>query len=80
MEKYGIRNHFKIGDWIVGIGKYRGISEVFEHTLDSGEKVLQPFHNLNIYDHKKFRLATHEEKNKEIFNKLVRMWSTLEQD
>ena len=55
-EKKVMRDAYKDGDWVFGIGSHKGCSEVFE-----GYGFLQPFEYLNDFDPTHFRLATHEE-------------------
>lgn len=52
-----IRNVFNNGDWVVGIGKHEGCSQVFTGTYGD----MQPFSYLNDYEPNNFRLATDKE-------------------
>jgi len=54
-----IRDAFKIGDFVVGIGPHRGCSNVFEGN--GGH--YQPFSYLDDFDPAHFRLATEDEKS-----------------
>ena len=54
-DKYAaLKEKFKDGDWVVGLGENIGCSQVF--TGDSGD--FQPFSYLNSTDPEGFRLAT----------------------
>ena len=55
-EKKVMRDAYKDGDWVFGIGPHKGCSEVFE-----GYGHLQPFSYLDDFDPGHFRLATEEE-------------------
>ena len=52
-----VREAFKIGDWVLGVGEHGGCSEVFEG--DSCD--YQPFSYLDDYNPSNFRLATSDE-------------------
>lgn len=52
-----VREAFKPGDWVFGIGEHVGCSPVFEGYNGS----YQPFDYLNDFDPAHFRLATVEE-------------------
>jgi len=54
-----VREQFKDGDYVVGVGKHKGCSQVFTEY-----GVTQPFSYLNDYDPANFRLATDKEVNK----------------
>ena len=56
-KKMVIKEVFKDGDWVFGIGPHQGCSQVF--TGSSGD--FQPFDFLNDYDPAHFRLATEDE-------------------
>ena len=51
-----LKKKFKVGDWVFGIAKHKGCSEVFE-----GYGQFHPFDYLNDFDPDNFRLATAEE-------------------
>jgi len=55
-EKKVMRDTYKDGDWVFGIGPHKGCSPVFE-----GCGHLQPFSYLHDYDPAHFRLATTDE-------------------
>lgn len=56
-KKKAIKEVFKDGDWVFGIGPHKGCSQVF--TGSSGD--FQPFDYLNDYDPAHFRIATDKE-------------------
>ena len=47
---------FKIGDWVKGVGKHEGVSQVF-----MGYGFLQPFTYLDCFEPEQFKLATSSE-------------------
>lgn len=56
-EKYeSLLKKFKEGDWVFGIGKYKGCSQIFW-----GHGKLYPFDYLNDFNPENFRLATEKE-------------------
>ena len=55
-EKIALREKFKDGDWVFGIGDNKGCSEVF-----TCYGVMQPFSYLNDYNPDNYRLATEAE-------------------
>ena len=57
-KKKAIKEAFKDGDWVFGIGEHKGCSQVF--TGSGGD--FQPFDFLNDYEPSHFRFATEEEK------------------
>jgi hypothetical protein len=59
-ESVAVREVFKPGDWIFGLGEHKGCSEVFMGYLWD----YQPFSFLNDFDPRNFRLATADEVNK----------------
>jgi hypothetical protein len=57
-NKYkAVKEAFKDGDWVFGIGEHIGCSMVFDHDTD----MPQPFSYLNATNPDDFRLATDEE-------------------
>lgn len=57
-DKYSkIRENFKDGDWIYGIGEHKGCSMAF----DFDTKHPQPFSYLDATDPNEFRIATKKE-------------------
>ena len=58
MKDAAVKESFKPGDYLVGIGPHKGCSQVFQGAYDD----YQPFHYLNDFDPSHFRLATDEEK------------------
>ena len=52
-----IRKVFKNGDWVFGIGKHKGCSQVFSGTYGD----MQPFSYLDDFDPNDFRIATDNE-------------------
>lgn len=57
-DKYSsVKEKFKDGDWVFGIGEHKGCSEVF--TGPSGD--FQPFSFLNATNPDDFRLANKKE-------------------
>lgn len=57
MKYKAIRENFKNGDWVFGIGEHIGCSQVF----DMETKNPQPFSYLDSVDTSDFRLATEDE-------------------
>jgi len=57
-DKYkAVREKFKEGDWVFGLGEHKGCSPVFDHV----KYHLQPFSYLNATNPDDFRLATVDE-------------------
>jgi len=52
----GVKEKFKDGDWIFGLGAHKGCSEVF-----TAHGVVQPFSYLDDYNPDNFRIATPNE-------------------
>ena len=58
MDKFkALRDKFKNGDWVYGIGEHKGCSYVF----DQDKPHIQPFSYLGATNPNDFRLATDEE-------------------
>ena len=58
VDKYkDLREKYKEGDWVFGIGKHVGCSMVFDHDKPD----IQPFSYLGSTNLDDFRLATKEE-------------------
>lgn len=58
-DKYSkVKEVFKNGDWVFGIGEHKGCSQVF--TGDGGD--FQPFSYLEATNPDDFRLATDDER------------------
>ncbi len=55
-EYEDVRQIYKDGDWVTGIGKYQGCSIVFDSDTN-----MQPFSFLHCTNPSEFRLATEEE-------------------
>lgn len=57
-DKYkNLRVKFKEGDWVFGLGKDKGCSQVFNQN----KKIMQPFSYLGATNPDDFRLATKKE-------------------
>ena len=57
-DKYkALREKFKEGDWVFGLGEEKGCSPVFDHDKPN----IQPFSYLNATNPDDFRLATDTE-------------------
>jgi len=57
-DKYkALREKFKEGDWVFGLGEHIGCSPVFDHDKPN----IQPFSYLNATNPDDFRLATDDE-------------------
>ena len=52
-----VKEKFKDGDWVVGVGKHVGCSPVLDHDTNNP----QPFSYLDEDNPDEFRLATDEE-------------------
>ena len=52
-----VKEKFKEGDWVIGVGKHIGCSPVFDHNTDHP----QPFSYLDEANPDEFRLATEQE-------------------
>lgn len=73
-EQHEIKKYFDVGDMIIGVGKHKGMSEIFEQKLADGSTTWQPFSYLNCWDHTQFRRATQEEIQKELERKIMNMY------
>jgi hypothetical protein len=58
MDRFkALRDKFKEGDWVFGLGEEKGCSPVFDHDRPN----IQPFSYLDATNPDDFRLATKEE-------------------
>jgi len=58
MNKFAaVKEKFKEGDWVYGVGEHEGCSPVFDHSTDHP----QPFSYLDATNPDDFRLATFKE-------------------